>query len=385
MRALRWPPLALRWPPVAGQKRLAAGRRAGSTVAGQKRALRQLQQLVRDGQARRVPAADVGVCAEAWELVEGLAARRQLGPHHCTVVLGAAVSPGEVGRIARLADDAGLEGDEPTVRTLFKAWCRCEHYAYAVAVLRDAVDRGVVERDQARVMATKPLVAAAGRREGQQARSSAWTLFDLLQEEGLADKIHANIMLPLCSAPSAADADESSRARAPTVAELMEQLGGGGGTDTFNTRLREAAREPGREGETSCAAAAAALVAEMRQAGVPPDAATYSLLHTCYLEAGSAAAAADVLAEARAVVPREWTAAEVSKTATMALRKLRTGDEPDFAWEYGLLLQKNGGNHSFCGRALGLWRRFSDSWRQDGESSEKNGEKIVQNGRETAV
>ena len=333
MRALRWPLVAPRHQ-VLPRWGGGAGRRAGSTVAGQKRALRQLQQLVRaDSQARRLPAADLGVCAEAWELVEGLAARRQLGPHHCTVVMGAAVSPGEVGRIARLADDAGLEGDEPTVRTLFKAWCRCEHYAYAVAVLRDAVDRGVVERSQARVMATKPLVAAAGRREGQQARSSAWTLFDLLQEEGLADKIHANIMLPLCSAPSAADADESPQARAPTVAELMEQLGGGG-TDSFNTRLREAAREPGREGETSCAAAAAALVAEMRQAGVPPDAATYSLLHTCYLEAGSAAAAADVLAEARAVVPREWTAAEVSKTATMALRKLRTGAEPDFAWEY---------------------------------------------------
>lgn len=289
-----------------------------------------------------------GVPSEAWAIVESLSSKGQLTPHHCTAVLTAVATPDEVGRIARLADDAHLQSDLPVVRTLFKAWCRCGHHAYAVAVLRDAVERGVLPSNEAAVLATKPLADAAEQRQ------QPWQLFRLLQSSGFADRYHYNIMLPLCesvgddamasSALTAREGDSPS-----TVSALLEELRESGGdvsTDTFNTRLGCAIETAGgSEGWTDSAVAAVELVGQMRYAGMQPDARTYSLLHTCYLGATptpAAAAAADVLAEARAVVPREWSAEEVSSTATLALRDLRASDSPDLAWEYFSALQVGG-------------------------------------------
>eukprot|EP01043_Picozoa_sp_COSAG02_P000215 COSAG02_NODE_4_length_69935_cov_46.806590_23_plen_765_part_00 len=283
---------------------------------------------------------------EVWALVENLAGKRQLKAAHCTAVLSVAATPAEVGRIARLADDAGLESDLPVVRTLFGAWCRCGHFEYAVAVLQDAVERGMVDQQQARILATKPLAAVARKTD------NSWKFFRLLQAANLADRFHYNIMLPSCTPVGTSSAGVSEAPRCqdrPTVALLLadfQESGESLSTDTFNTRLKFAADTSGAsEGWRDSARAAAALVAEMRSSGVMPDAATYSILHTCYLGASptpSAAAAADVLAEARTVVPREFSATEISSTATVALRGLRSGDSPDLAWEYFSALQVGG-------------------------------------------
>lgn len=322
-----------------------------AAAAERRNALKLLQGLLKKehgkqrGWRRRRPEL---VSPEAWELVENLAGKRQLKAAHCTAVLSSTTTPAEVGRMARIADDAGLESDTPVVRTLFKAWCRCGHYAYAVAVLQDAVERGVIDQQGARVLATKPLAAAVA-----ETSSDSWQFFRLLQAANLADRFHYNIMLPLCTPvgnlsprPGKGHQDDDTHT---TVAMLLTELQNSGGkpsTDTFNTRLTIAVDTGGAsEGSQDSARAAAALVSEMRQAGVMPDAATYSLLHTCYLGASpipSAAAAADVLAEARTVVPREFSATEVSSTATLALRELCRGDSPDLAWEYFSALQVGG-------------------------------------------
>lgn len=287
------------------------------------------------------------VTPQVWALVENLAEKRQLKAAHCTAVLAAAATPADVGRIARLAGDAGFERDLPVVRTLFRAWCRCQHFEYAVAVLQDAVERGIIEQQHARVLATKPLAAAAAK-----ADSCSWQFFRLLQAARLVDRFHYNIMLPVCEpiGKSSAELGDARQDRGrPTVPTLLAELQESGdrpSTDTFNTRLKFAADTGGAsEGWQDSARAAAALVSEMRQGGTMPDAATYSLLHTCYLGASptpSAAAAADVLAEARTVVPREFSASEVSSAATLALRKLRSGRVPDLAWEYFSALQVGG-------------------------------------------
>ena len=295
------------------------------------------------------------VSPQVWALVETLAEKRQLKAPHCTAVLAAAATPADVGRIARLAGDAGFESDLPVVRTLFRAWCRCKHFEYAVAVLQDAVERGVIEQQQAHVLATKPLAAATAKVD-----SCSWHFFRLLQAARLVDRFHYNIMLPVCEpiGISSAELGEARQDRGrPTVPTLLAELQESGErpcTDTFNTRLKFAADTGGAsEGWPDSARAAAALVSEMRQGGTMPDAATYSLLHICYLGASptpSAAAAADVLAEARTMVPREFTATEVSSTATLALRKLRSGPASDLAWEYFSALQVGGiadGHHLF--------------------------------------
>jgi hypothetical protein len=346
----------------AARPRCCHGGAAPAPAPARRNALKLLQGLLKHergggerggGDRRRWrPRRETGALSpDAWALVEKLAEKGQLKAPHATTVLAAASTPAEVGRIARLADDAGLEGDLPVVRTLFRAWCRCGHHAYAVAVLQDAVERGVLLQEEAPIVATKPLATAA-----QQGRNP-WQLFRLLQSAGLADRFHYNIMLPLCTPAGSAETtgavsttpETTYGEETPTVAVLLGELQESGArpsTDTFNTRLTFAADTGGEsEGWTDSARAAAALVAEMRHAGVSPDAATYSLLHTCYLGAApspSAAAAADVLAEARAVVPREFSAKEVSSTATLALRELRGSDAPDLAWEYFSALQVGG-------------------------------------------
>jgi len=266
----------------------------------------------------------LGHSDEAWALVEELAAAGTMNAHHCTAMMQAAIGPAQAGRIARLATQAKLDWEPPVVRALFGAWCRCHYYEFALAVLEEAVERKVLKPVDLPLLLTKPLAVLAkqgavhaGNQQGS--RVQAWQLFRVIQDTPFVDRFHYNTMLQLTSVPFDVDIAAGAAPVEGLVSEVellaeMEQAGIAMDVVTFNTRLQrrlalvQTARHPSvGPTDNSISDAIDNVVHEMKHTGVGPNMVTYLLLHQSYLAATipDAAAAAEVLIEARRVLPRE--------------------------------------------------------------------------------
>lgn len=275
--------------------------------------------------------------------VDSFAAEGLLTARHCTAMLHAMArqqqpvggdredSPGDgaiaavaaerIAEFARVVRERRLDGDAAVVRALFGAWCRCGEYSLGVSELERAAAHGVLSMADARRLLMKPLVGLA--RQG--GAVGAWQLFRPLQASACVDVGHYNVMLGALDddADDVDDADDlgcpDQAAACATTVVVVAERGGSGPPDergllaamgragvapdtvTFNMRLQRKLRGcsdvgsrgvGGRKGNggfvrgrgsEDAADWAAATVADMRAAAVPPNKATYLLLHRAYL------------------------------------------------------------------------------------------------------
>ena len=228
----------------------------------------------------------------------------RLDAHHCTAVLRAATTPTQVGRIAQLAAQANLSHNAPVVRALFGAWCRCHYYQFAMAVLEEAVEHEVLNPREVPALLNNPLARLAKSRD----YSHAWELFRLVQATtpSFADGLHYNIMLQLTS--EEADEEEFS----PTAAAAGHDQNGGGGEGSVAATPRTPSPPTERQ-----------LLAEMRQAGLRQDTATFNTRLQRRLRIYNAsAAAADLASSTHRSGSRSNTSSSSTTTVCAAVERL---------------------------------------------------------------